>query len=781
MNLRKLGLGLIILLIFFANKLSANTSDTIHVSHYSIAISSIDFFNRSISGKTELHIISRLNSVQQVNLRLINMTVDSVFNPTQTLTYQYQDTILSIQLPQALQAGDSTTITIYYHGQPVQDGQFGGFYFSSNYAFNMGVGLTINPHNMGSAWFPCIDEFTDKATCEFFITTDQGSKAFCNGVLDSSRVNPDNTITWHWQMNQPLPTYLMSVAVAPFYTMEKISSSGIPVEWAILPQDSLATQATFVHFDSVLAGYIKAYGPYPFDKVGFVSVPFNGGAMEHATSIHIGKVFVDGTLNYETLWAHELSHMWWGDLATCSSEQEMWLNEGFASFNEFYTTELLYGKEAYMDLYRANHHQMVQLMHLLDYGYFALNNIPHAITYGNTVYLRGADVVHTLRNLMGDSAFFTGCKSYFTNRAFQSVTSRDFTDEMTAATGIDLSNFYDDWIATPGFCHFSIDSVNVSGSMGIFNVNVFTRQRQKGNTHVFNMPVECSFSDATHDTTVLLNINAPTNVFQVSLNFYPEWIALDKKEKISDAIVDYSKVISDTGQISFPETGAFLLVHDTGSVASHVRIEHNFVRPDSWIGSNPGIELSTYHYYTVDGLFSSGFFAGAKFEYDGRSSGNSAGNLDNDILTGIEDSLVIFWREGAGKEWKPVSFHLEMGASNHDKRGFITVDTLKKGEYVFGYKNFLLSVESQVLSVEPILHVYPNPASGFVRIVLPENGLSSGMLSLYSFNGELLRTVKTSPGSTELRFQLDELCGGMYFFTFCSEQSLLCSRPFVKE
>ncbi|HNQ00632.1 MAG TPA: hypothetical protein PKK99_16335, partial [Bacteroidia bacterium] len=94
MNLRKLGLGLIILLIFFANKLSANTSDTIHVSHYSIAISSIDFFNRSISGKTELHITSRLNSVQQVNLRLINMTVDSVFNPTQTLTYQYQDTIL---------------------------------------------------------------------------------------------------------------------------------------------------------------------------------------------------------------------------------------------------------------------------------------------------------------------------------------------------------------------------------------------------------------------------------------------------------------------------------------------------------------------------------------------------------------------------------------------------------------------------------------------------------------------------------------------------------------
>ena len=75
--------------------------------------------------------------------------------------------------------------------------------------------------------------------------------------------------------------------------------------------------------------------------------------MEHATSIHIGKVFVDGTLNYETLWAHELSHMWWGDLATCSSEQEMWLNEGFASFNEFYTTELLYGKEAYMDLYHV--------------------------------------------------------------------------------------------------------------------------------------------------------------------------------------------------------------------------------------------------------------------------------------------------------------------------------------------------------------------------------------------------------------------------------------------
>ena len=96
-----------------------------------------------------------------------------------------------------------------------------------------------------------------------------------------------------------------------------------------------------------------------------------------------------------------------------------------------------------------------------------------------------------------------------------------------------------------------------------------------------------------HDTTVLLNINAPDKRLSGKFKFFPEWIALDKQEKSATRLW-ITKVISDTGQISFPETGAFLLVHDTGSVASHVRIEHNFVRcPDSWIGSNLCIELST--------------------------------------------------------------------------------------------------------------------------------------------------------------------------------------------
>ena len=68
----------------------------------------------------------------------------------------------------------------------------------------MGVGLTINPHNMGSAWFPCIDEFTDKATCEF-LSQQIKVKAFAMEYLIHPWVNPDNTITWHWLMNQPLP------------------------------------------------------------------------------------------------------------------------------------------------------------------------------------------------------------------------------------------------------------------------------------------------------------------------------------------------------------------------------------------------------------------------------------------------------------------------------------------------------------------------------------------------------------------------------------------------
>lgn len=762
-------------LILVTSFARAGTSDTIHVRRYSINIDTMDYSGHFIRANTTLDVVSRMNNTDRFALRLFHLTPDSVTISGMQLNFSYNDTLLAVYLPSPMNANDSLQIRVFYSGQPLHEASFGGFYFSGNYAFNLGVGINTDPHNFGSAWFPCVDEFTDKSLYEFYIKTPPNYKAFCNGILQSSILGTDSLLTWYWKMDQPIPSYLASMAIAPFYTIHR-NYSGVPVELAVLPGDTANTLATFVHLPDVLQDYITAYGPYPFDKVGFVAVPFNGGAMEHATSIHIGKVFIDGTLNYETLWAHELSHMWWGDLVTCSSEQDMWLNEGFASFNEYMMREWLYGKASYMNAYRTNHRNMCQYLHLLDGGYFALDAIPHDITYGYTVYNRGADIIHTLRGWLGDSLFFAGCKYYLTHHAYGNADSQDLVNDFSSATGVDLSGFYDGWVNTAGFVHFSLDSVVSAPSPTGFDVTVTTRQKQKGNNHIFSMPVECTFSDGTQDTTVVLLLDSAVNTRHLSLGFNPLFTALDRNEKISDAIVDNESLYAAQGTYTLPNLEINLTLPQNYQDTSLVRIEHHFVAPDNWLGANPGIQLSTYHYFSVDGLFALGFSPSITFTYDGRTGSPSAGHLDDDIITGAEDSLVLLYRSGPGTEWRVIPSTQNFLGSHSDKRGTLTADSLMKGEYTFGYRDFTLTTSTE--TVVKTLNLYPVPSGDRITICpsWPVNGNCE--LRIWSSDGRLIQSMMRNIRSS-YTMEIEHLEQGIYLFEMREQNGISHIARFI--
>ena len=690
------------------------------VHQYHIAIDTISFPTKMIGGYCELRLSPAASSPSSLTLQLLRMSIDSVKGPgSQPLAFQYNDTILSIQLTAPASPADTLQLTVYYHGMPVTDPSgWGGFYFSGNHAFNLGVGFESDPHNMGRAWFPCVDNFTDRATYRFSTTVPSGYKAFCNGLLVSDSILPDGRHRWVWEMDDPIPTYLASVAIAPYHTWER-TCQNLPVQIACLPQDTAKVTSTFVHLDSVLYHFISAYGPYRFDKVGYCLVPFNSGAMEHATSIHIGRAFIDGSLNYETLWAHELAHMWWGDWVTCETAGDMWLNEGFASFNEAYMTEKLYGREAYRDWLRSNHRRVLQFAHRNDNAYLPLINIPHAHTYGQTVYNKGADVAHTLRSYMGDSLFFTGCRAYMDSLGNGSANSYDLRDRLSAATGLDMTRFFDDWVFTPGFPHFSVDSVTaISASAHIYQIH--TRQKSKGNNHIYEMPVQITASDGIRDTTFVVMMDSLTNTHTVQLGFLPGWFAVDRNEMISDAISDREKLILQTGQLPFEETNVTLNVLTPGMDTGIVRIEHHFVTPDPFASQNPGIMISDYHYWSVDGIFRPGFAARANFAYNGTAS-STAGFLDNTLITGTEDSLVLLYRKSCAEDWTAAPGQTLMTGAKFDKIGQISVDSLRKGEYALGYK-----VQSTALNgvdkneVNP-LKVWPNPSDEAVtcRVELP--------------------------------------------------------------
>lgn len=753
-------------------------------AHYTITIDSIDMQAGTIKGNTEVTFVSEQASLNQVSLSLLEFTVDSVTSADQPVSYMYDDTTLTVDLSMSLAVNDTVRVRVHYHGTPSTDASgWGGFYFTGGYAFNLGVGFLADPHNFGRSWYPCIDEFTSRSSYDFYITTESGQRAFCNGDLIQQSGLPGGQIQWHWNIGQSIPSYLVGLAVGPYISFTD-TSSGIPVEFACLPADTNNIKATFSNLDSTVTGFSNAYGPYPFSKIGYCLIPFNSGAMEHATSIHIGRVFINGTQSYATLWAHELSHMWWGDKVTCASQEDMWLNEGFASFNEAYYYEVNSSKETYTNWIRSNHRQVVQFAHTpaQDGSYLTLNNIPHEYTYGSHVYNKGASIAHTMRGYMGDSAFFEGCRAYMNNRAFHHASSYDLRDDMSSGSGVPMNRFFDDWVFTPGFPHFSIDSVNIV--FGAFDhVYVHTRQRSKGVSHLYEMPVEINLTDGVSDTTFTVVIDSAVNTFHFPLLFTPTMVTIDRALRITDAIVDYEQEISSTGVKVMYETNVVLNVQNVGSSNSLVRVEHNYVMPDPFKQSNPGIRLSDYHYWKIDGLLDPALVTKATFVYDGSTS-PSTGYLDNTLITGSEDSLVMLFREGAWDDWNIVDhYNVNTGPSVLDKRGTIIVDTLRRGEYAFGMMDYSVGYdEAGPVKEVKVMSIFPNPAKDLLTIELSEGygtGSPGASFRVTDTGGRMFLEEAISDQVSGYQLDISSLSSGLYLLNLYDKGSVKATEKFV--
>ncbi len=726
--------------LIFANVSNAQ-SNYPDVCRYEIHLTDINHTTKSITAHTYVTFTVHSANVSLIDLSLEQFIIDSIIQNGQQLTYTYNDTLLQINLNAPMNVGDTSTIAIAYHGiTHTEANGWGGFHVDANYAFNMGVGFETNPHNYGRSWFPCVETFTDKATYEFFIITNYGKQAFCNGSLNGLITNSNNTITWNWIMNQPIPTYLASVAIGPYTTWQRIYQ-GIPVAIACTIADSAAVSASMLHLNEVLGYYINAYGNYAFDKVGYCLVPFNAGAMEHAASIHIGKAYFDGSLTYETLWAHELAHMWWGDKVTCETAADMWLNEGFASFNEAYVTEQLYGNDAYKAYNLSNHKGVLQFSHITDNGYLPLNNIPMSCTYGPTVYNKGADVARTLRHYLGDSLFFVGCKNYMNTHQYANGNSYQLRDDITNATNVNVNRFFDDWVFTPGFPHFSIDSIIKTSSGNNWNYQLYTKQKSKGNSHIYEMPVQITAYDYfnNYDTTFTVLINQPTQSFTLTNSHVLDEFYVDVNDEMADAQIYVRKVItgpitSNTG-VSFSEVNMSATVTNAPAGNNYLNITHHFVAPDAF-QSPQQIRLSDYRYWSVGGKFANGFHAKANFLYNG-SSNMSTGHLDNTLITGLEDSLVLLYRIGASEDWK-IETHstLVKSGSATDKIGYITVDTLKKGEYCLGYRDYSVGLNNQIHTKRTYFTITPNPASETFLIKMNTTEHKNYMISIFDLEGK---------------------------------------------
>lgn len=695
-------------------------SDSLDITRQHIDLTVTDFVNRTINGYSTLDIKSKTNNVSVLTLDLHEFTVDSVKIGTTPVAYTYDDTLLHIPLPTAMNTGDSSSVTVWYRGLAQQgSGGWGGFYWTQNMAFNMGVTLYDVPHNAGRFWFPCFDNFTEKAYYDVRITTQGTHSAICGGTLLSQQNNPDATKTWHWKLNKPVPSYLVSVAVGPFAFVHKTftgANGAIPVILAALPADTTGMKNSFANLEASFHIYEQFYGPYLWERVGYVLVPFNGGAMEHATNIAYQKTLVDGNLTYETVMAHELSHHWWGDLVTCETAEDMWINEGLAVFSEYLFLEQKYNRATALASIRSNHSSVLKTAHISDEGYHPLSGIPQAYTYGTHSYDKGANVAWSLRGYMGDSLFFKGMKAVLNSHRFGNINAPQFRDVLQDSTGFDAGPFFADWLTQPGFAEFLLDSFTVTPAGGQFTVGVHTSQRLRHADHLYTeVPLEVTFvAPNRQQVTHTLVHSGAVSQGNFLVPFAPAAVFLNRNQKLMYAVTADEREVKTTGNniLSYSNM-RFNTTAVTDSAL--VRVEYHWAQPDGALDQPWLYELTPDRFWKVDGIFPAGFAATATFSYDGSVNGPDA------PLIYSEDSVLLFYRPNSGFPWKPAPNLTVNTLATGDKKGNLVLPLLK-GEYCVGTKREEMSVTDTKTAA---FTLYPNPGNGEFSLRLP-TGIAPG-------------------------------------------------------
>jgi hypothetical protein len=733
-------------------------SDTIHVLSYIITLNITDFTNDTIKGNTVVRFTPNMNNIYTLSLDLLHFTVDSVKLGSARLNYSYDDTLLITDLPSVENIGDTSSVDVFYHGKPVLDPSgFGGFYFESGYAFNLGVGFIVKPHNFGRCWYPCFDNFVAKSTFIFNITTDSVNRSFCNGFLTKDSVfGAFRTRTW--VMPYPVSSYHASVNVAPYISIQDTfrGIDTLPITIAGEPADTSNIRRSFVHLDNAISIFQNCYGKYRWNKVGYSMMPFTSGSMEHATNIAYPQYCANGTTTYESIMAHELSHHWCGDLVTCRTAEDMWLNEGFAVFNQSIFMEYVYGEQTYNTYTKANHENVIHYCAIADHGYWPLSGIPQAYTYGNlnywvsTTYQKGADVFHTLRTYIGDSNFFNGMKYYFSAHAYQPVNADTLKNSLERYSGYNLNDFFNNWILAPGFPQFSIDSMSISPNGNNYNVTIYIKQKLAGapwNAYYSNVPLEVNFKSLTwqiSNQTIL--VSGQYSSYMLTVPFKPVFAGLNMRNKIAEAVSSDTLNISTTGNYNLSSYSRMDLTVNSVSDSAFLFLEHNYAAPDPMKDTSLHYLLSPYRYWNVSGIRPAGFSCAAKLYFDGRKSiGTTNGNcyLDTFLLPRNCDSLVLLYRPDTKSDWREFPGYTKTIFTPY--YGFMSLDSLPNGQYAFADTGVYHIVGiNKLTSKKGYLKIFPNPSTGnFTVLVPPADNIQ--YLRISNIQGKIMQQIEVRP------------------------------------
>ena len=444
-----------------------------------------------------------------------HLTIDSVVCNNQVLHLVNNSDIHYAIFSNTQSQNTDLFVKIYYHGDAsVVGGAAIGNGYSTGIDAQWGNEATWSLSEPFSAyeWFPCKQSLQDKADSVWvFVTTSDENKVGANGILEGIDTLANNKLRFRWKSHYPTDYYLISIAVAKYvdYTIyaHPAALNGDSIKIVNYVYDNPATLQSYKsQIDSnalVLEYFSDIMGIYPFyqEKYGHCLAPFGGG-MEHQTMTSIG------TLKYFYINSHELFHQWWGDHVTCKTWKDIFINEGFASYGEYLAYEHFRGLVAAQTRMNEVVHQDV-LLDSFAKVYFTDTSDVNRIFDSRLTYHKGSAVIHTLRFILGDMLFFQSLKDFQTQFAFSTASIDDLHIFLENVTGLNLSNYFNQWIYGEGYPIYSGEYYS-DGSKIYLKIKHVTSSPA---TPLFMTPLEIKCTSQSGDTTIKVNITQNINTF----------------------------------------------------------------------------------------------------------------------------------------------------------------------------------------------------------------------------------------------------------------------------
>jgi len=533
--------SVLVILLLSNRMISAVPADTAHfyMKHsYDVLNYDLDFnlfgcylapYPHSFSA-SEVVTLKADSAIAVIKLNALNnsLEIDSVRQAG--ISFIHISDTLYITLDRTYSTGEVLSVKIFYRHKDVADQ---GIYTGNGFVF------TDFPPEGARKVFPCWDRPSDKATTEIRARISSVARLGSTGILSDSTVSGD-TISYHWVNDQPVATYLITLTSKSACLIDR-SYWHNPEN----PDDSVPSLLYYRSGENIVNArqnvlditdfYSEKFGRYPFGKIGFCTLNalFAWGGMENQTMVNL----MPGGFLDVSLIAHEHSHQWFGDLITCGTWADIWLNEGFGTYCAQLWTEHTSGYGTYKNKMNqlANYYLTYNPGWALYNPIWAIHTPSGNELYNTaTTYDKGACVLFQLRYVLGDSMFFSVMKSYATDTlfTFKNAITEQFAAKVNEVTGQDYSWFFNEWVFAPN--HPEYENIYTIKDLGnnTWKAILDVDQVQTG-TVFFKMPIEVSivFYDGSDTLVKVMNDTNP-QTFEWTFNKAPVSVVFDPGRNI---------------------------------------------------------------------------------------------------------------------------------------------------------------------------------------------------------------------------------------------------------